>query len=74
MGDLTPILYALNKRLKVQKYHQLEQEGKRVASPFSLAIETKLTPASTAKLETWGERVLDAPTLAAVFKDDSDLP
>jgi hypothetical protein len=54
---------SLLRRLLVRRFGELPPE-----------TETKLTQASTAELEIWGERVLDAPTLAAVFNDDSDLP
>lgn len=36
--------------------------------PLPEWVETRLTQASTSELETWGERLLDAATLEAVFR------
>jgi hypothetical protein len=37
--------------------------------PLSPEIRTRLAQATTGQLERWGERLLDAPTLEAVFDE-----
>ena len=47
----------------------LERQLTKRFGPLSDETRGRLKSASAAQLELWAERILDAPTLAAVFED-----